>query len=149
MATYVLDTDILSLYRTGHPQVQARFAATPPADVFTTVISVDELLSGWYTVLRQVTKPADIERVYGRLAAAVQFFTGLVILNYTQAAIARFDQLTGLKLNVKKNDLRIGAIALECGAVVVTRNARDFGRIPGLTIEDWTLPPAGPVASGS
>ncbi len=57
----------------------------------------------------------------------------------TVPALAEYDRLVGLKLNVKRNDLRIAAVALHAGATVVTRNARDFGRVPGLIWQDWAV----------
>lgn len=34
-------------------------------------------------------------------------------------------------------DLKIASIALANDATVLTRNARDFGKVPNLRIEDW------------
>lgn len=146
MALYILDTDILTLFRRGHPEVTRRVQAAAASDVVTTVITAEEQLTGWYTAARRATKPAAIEHAYGRLAEVIEFFTGMTMLPFTQPAIARYLQLRSLKLNVGKNDLRIAAIALENGAIVVTRNVRDFGRVPGLVIDDWSQPPAPPPA---
>jgi tRNA(fMet)-specific endonuclease VapC len=61
---------------------------------------------------------------------------GFTLVPLTAPAFARFETLAKARRNVKRNDLRIAAIAL--GATVVTRNRRDFGRVPGLAIEDWS-----------
>jgi tRNA(fMet)-specific endonuclease VapC len=139
MSLYVLDTDILSLHERDHPALSPRIRAHPPGDVVITVLSVEEQLSGWYTMLRRATRPEDLGRVYERLAKTVQFTATLPILSFSVPAINRYEALLAMKLNVRKNDLRIAAIALEKGATIVTRNLRDFQRVPGLNVEDWSV----------
>ncbi|MBU7582734.1 MAG: hypothetical protein KAF91_07460 [Nostoc sp. TH1S01] len=43
------------------------------------------------------------------------------------------------KINIGTQDLRIAAIALANNAIVVTRNHKDFSKIPDLSLEDWTI----------
>lgn len=59
------------------------------------------------------------------------------IVSFSAAAITRYADLKRQKLNIRANDLKIAAIALETGATVVTHNLADFRRVPGLTVEDW------------
>ena len=140
MPTFILDTDSFSLERAGVEPISSRILSTPPTDLFTTAITVDESLSGWYALVRRSTKPDQLEFAYGELIRTVQTLAKFQLLNFTQAASAQFDSLVRMKLNVKKNDLRIAAIALEHGAIVVTHNVRDFARVPNLVVEDWMLP---------
>jgi tRNA(fMet)-specific endonuclease VapC len=53
--------------------------------------------------------------------------------------MARCDDLKAKKIRISASDLRIAAIALENNATLVTRNRRDFQRVPGLLIEDWAV----------
>ncbi|MBX9623451.1 MAG: type II toxin-antitoxin system VapC family toxin [Gemmataceae bacterium] len=139
MPLYALDTDTVSLFRDGHPRVVARVAAQPPADVRITAITVDEQVDGWLKYIRQATRPDGIERGYAELVKSVKALAKYPVLPYTPAAIAGYEALLKQKLNVDKNDLRIAAIALEFGAIVVTHNVRDFRRVPNLLIEDWSV----------
>jgi tRNA(fMet)-specific endonuclease VapC len=141
MPLFALDTDTITLLRAHHPHVMARARATPTTDLAVTVISVDEQLSGWYTYLRKAATASQVETAYRELAETVRFYAGKPLLDFSASAIARYELLLKQKINVRKYDLRIDAIALEIGAIVVTANTRDFTRVRGLMIEDWTLPP--------
>jgi tRNA(fMet)-specific endonuclease VapC len=136
MSLFVLDTDILTLYYHGDPIVVRNVDARPPADLAISVMTVDEQLTGWYTLTRQARQPNEIARAYAHLGDAVVRLARWCILPYTESAITQVAQLKSLRLNVRLMDLRIAAIALENRAVVITRNLRDFGRVPGLSIED-------------
>jgi tRNA(fMet)-specific endonuclease VapC len=139
MSLYVLDTDTLSLYQRGHAAVSAAVKARPPGEVAITVISVEEQLSGWCAMLRRAQQPPALAQAYQRLADSVQRLAGLPILSFTEPAIARYDQLVSMRLNIGKQDLRIAAITLEKGGILVTRNTRDFRRVPNLVLEDWSV----------
>jgi tRNA(fMet)-specific endonuclease VapC len=139
MSLFVLDTDILTLYLQGHALVRQRTDARTRPELAITVMSVDEQLTGWYTLARQARRPEDIARAYDRLAEAVVFLAGWRILPYTEQAITRVAQLKAMRLNVRIMDLRIAAIALEYSGTVVTRNLRDFQRVPNLTVENWAV----------
>jgi tRNA(fMet)-specific endonuclease VapC len=135
---YILDTDMLTLFQEGHAAVLRQVAAHPANELAITVLSVEEQLSGWYTRLRRAKNPKQLAMAYERLATNVRFLSGLQILNFDEPAIGRYEGLGKLKLKIRKMDLRIAAVVLERDAVVVTRNLRDFRRVPRLRVEDWS-----------
>jgi tRNA(fMet)-specific endonuclease VapC len=137
MSLYVLDTDMLTLLQTNHPQVRSQ-AAHHVARLATSIITVEEQLRGWYRQLRKARTPKALAYAYGRLTESVTALARLRVLTFPEPAIARYSHIAGMRLNVGKNDLRIAAIVLEVQAVLVSRNVRDFQRIPGLQVEDWS-----------
>ena len=78
-------------------------------------------------------------QAYTRLQKALRFYQRVAWLPFTDAAATFFDQLRAQKLHLGTNDLCIAAIALSVRGVLVTRNSKDFRRIPDLVVEDWTI----------
>jgi tRNA(fMet)-specific endonuclease VapC len=139
MSLFILDTDTLSNYCRGHANTVRAVDSRPPSEIAISVITIDEQLSGWYTLTRQAREPVDIARAYAMLGEAVVQLAEWPILPYTEAAIERASAFNKQRLNVRKMDLRIAAIALENDATVVTCNLRDFERVLGLRVEDWSV----------
>jgi tRNA(fMet)-specific endonuclease VapC len=136
---FAFDTDHFSLYQVGHPQVLRNVAIHANHAHALTVITVEEELTGWQRALRNAKDDARREHVYQRLAQTAEAFSGWIVLPFPLAAMQRHSSLLRARLNVGSFDLKIAAIALEYQATVVTRNIRDFGRVPGLAIVDWSV----------
>ena len=102
-----------------------------------TIISIEEQIDGRHAFLRRAKTDAQIAYAYQNFTDSVRVLSGIHIVTFSEAAIARYNALLALKLNVGKMDLRIAAIALEAGARVITRNLRDFQRVPELACENW------------
>ncbi|MEH2006314.1 type II toxin-antitoxin system VapC family toxin [Nostoc sp.] len=48
-------------------------------------------------------------------------------------------ELVKQKIRVGTQDLGIGAITLSVNGILVTRNLKDFDKVPNLRLEDWTI----------
>jgi tRNA(fMet)-specific endonuclease VapC len=133
---YILDTDHASLYQRRHPQVVARVLATAPDDLAVTTITLGEQVQGRLAVIRQARSQPDAARGYLRLRETVEFYQTIQLIDYTTAAIARFEELRRQGIRIGTQDLRIAAISLAEGSILVSRNTRDFAHVLGLTLED-------------
>jgi tRNA(fMet)-specific endonuclease VapC len=43
------------------------------------------------------------------------------------------------RIRIGTQDLRIAAITLSVNRILVTRNRKDFDKLPNLRLEDWTI----------
>jgi len=111
--------------------VAGRLNAAPAGSVAISSVVVAELLYGAW----RSTNPAATR---GQVLAFCSQFTSLPFDNLAaeeygkvRAHLARLGQMIG------PYDLMIAGIALANGLIVVTHNAAEFSRVPGLQIEDW------------
>ena len=106
MSLYVLDTDTLSLYQRGLPNVVAKVDAQhalDPATLAITVVTVEEEMTGWYTLLRQARTPDEEIRAYERLAESVPLLARWQIIPLSRPSLLRYETLKRMNLNVRQD----------------------------------------------
>ncbi|MCI0698830.1 hypothetical protein L0337_43365 [candidate division KSB1 bacterium] len=69
----------------------------------------------------------------------IRLFASIRILDYDEEANGRYEAFRQTKIRIGSQDLRIAAIALATGSILVTRNRSDFEKVPDLMIEDWSV----------
>ena len=140
---YLLDTDHLSILqqRSGreYAALVGRLALLPPTDLALSVASFHEQVLGAQNFISRARTTLGIIRGYTLLAENLRAFCAAPLLPFDAAAAAVYDDLRAQRVRNATMDLRIAAIGLSQGLTLLTRNTRDFGRVPGLVTEDWTL----------
>lgn len=140
---YLLDTDHISFLQEQrgpeYAALSARIAQHPFTDFVFSIVSFHEQTLGGHAFLNRARTAAEVIRGYIQLMNVLNIFTTVQVLPFDAAATAVFAGLQAQRVRVGTMDLRIAAIALSQRLTLLSRNVRDFGRVPGLITEDWTV----------
>jgi tRNA(fMet)-specific endonuclease VapC len=138
----IYDTDIFSLMQRGdglhYPKLIEKVCRYSPEDIKITIISFEEQAKGWLGQLAKAKKPVQQIEAYARLLMLLRQFSEIDVLPFDGECSFHFERLRKTRLRIGTLDLRIAAIAIAHSATLVTRNTRDFEKVIGLKIEDWT-----------
>ncbi|MFO0810276.1 MAG: type II toxin-antitoxin system VapC family toxin [Gemmataceae bacterium] len=74
---------------------------------------------------------------YRELGELFAFYSDLPAAEFDAPAADKFDRLRAAKMRIGTRDLKIAAICLVTGGVLLTANRRDFEKVPGLRFENW------------
>lgn len=132
---YMLDTDTcIFLMRGESPELAAHVQSVPLQQQVMSVVTFAELSYG--VRASAASKRKQNQAVLDSLALH------LAVLDWPQEAAQHY---AGIRFDLKKRGARLGAADLmiaahaqAIGATVVTNNTKDFGRIRGLQVENWT-----------
>ena len=130
---YLLDTNICIYIRQRRPEeVLRRFHKLRPGEAALSVITYGELLYG-------AAKSSQRAHALDRLHELVHFLPTLALPHSaaeTYGAIRADLEQKGEMIG--NNDLWIAAHALASGFTLVTNNEKEFRRVRGLKVQNWT-----------
>ena len=133
---YLLDTTICveHLRRSRSSSLTARLRALPAGDVCLCSVVRAEPVYGAHHGQNAQTNLVSVEQF-------VSHFTSLPFDDRAAdhyGAVRSF--LATARTPIGANDLLIAGIALANNLILITRNTREFQRVPGLSLEDWSQP---------
>ena len=130
---YMMDTNICIYAIKNKPEsVIRKILSQNPEDLCISVVTYAELMHG-------VEKSQAVEK--NRIAMSL-FLSAITVLDFDGEAAEAYGQI-GAELERKGTpidpmDLLIAGHARSQGLILVTNNTREFARVTGLRIEDWT-----------
>ncbi len=139
---YLLDSDHMSLLQRGGAEgqrIKRRLGQVLPDEVATTIVNYEEQTRGWLARLAGATTIARQVSDYGELKILLQKYCSVPIVDFDAEAAAWFERLKRAPVRIGTMDLKIASIALANEATLLSRNLIDFGKVPGLKVEDWSI----------
>ena len=138
----VLDTDHMSLLEWGSDsaaRLRERLADCDESGVATTIVNYEEQMRGWMAYIAGARSLADQVEAYRRLRSHLDNYRQIPVLDFDREAADVYQQLRRSRIRIGTMDLKIAAIVIALDATLLTRNRRDFEKVPGLKYADWTI----------
>ncbi len=131
---YLLDTNIcIYIIKRKPPEVLERLTSLEPEEVGVSSITVAELEYG----MARSSRPRQ------NRDALINFLAPLQILAFDDEAARHYGDI---RVHLEKAgqpigamDLLIAAHARSLSLTLVTNNEKEFSRVPGLVVENWTI----------
>ena len=139
----LLDTDMITtLHAPPSPardRLVHRLAAADAAgvEVVVSVVSFEEQMRGWMSIVSRARDAAGQVPAYERLRRLIDQYHDMRVLDFDAAAAAHFQNLRSAYRRANTMDLKIAAVALAHDALLLSGNARDFSSIAGLRFESF------------
>lgn len=128
---FVLDTNTLSYFFRGEGRIAQHLASVSPSEIAIPAIVLFEIETG-------IAKSDDASRHRAQLDEAMATIQVLPFGRKEARAAARVRaDLEAAGRTIGPYDVLIAGTALANGATLVTRNEREFKRVPGLAVESW------------
>lgn len=129
--THFLDTNVCISAMRGNASVRKQLRAKKPDDLGVSIVSIYELFSG----VERCRNPESERR------KVTLFLAPFHILPFDLDSAARSAKVRWILeksgLPIGPYDLLLAGQALALNVTLVTRNQREFERVPGLRLENW------------
>lgn len=138
----VLDTDVLTIIQRAEgaecARLVARLAAHDAQSIAVTIVSFEEQTRGWLQYAAKAKTSEQRVKAYARLHALLDDYADRRVLDFDDLAEEVYQRLVKAKIRIPTMDLRIAAMVLANDATLLSRNLKDFAKVPSLRVEDWT-----------
>jgi tRNA(fMet)-specific endonuclease VapC len=130
---YLIDTNILIyLCNSKSLKLEARFRKHQPDEFGVSSITIGELIYGVYKSRHKQKN----------LQAILKILSPFKVIDFDSSDGWQYGETRAMLEEkgriIGGNDMMIAAQAKRRGLIVITNNTREYERVPGLSVEDWT-----------